>query len=71
MVLFHQPLYILQQECWYPSGTVNPACSAIQAAGLPTMFGLVCTSTVLLFALAPKQNSSRRAFLFVYKVSMV
>lgn len=48
-----------------PSGTVNPACAAIQVAGFPTIFGFnFAPAQFLPFALAPKQNSSRRAFSF-------
>ena len=65
MARFHQLLYILRQRMFVPSGTVNPACSAIQVAGLPTMSAFnFAPAQFLLFALTPKQNSSRRAFLF-------
>ena len=50
-----------------PSGTENPACSAIHAAGLPTMFAFnLAPAQFLLFAFTPKQNSSNNAFSFLF-----
>ena len=49
-----------------PSGTEKPACSAIHAAGFPTMSAFnFAPAQFLLLAFTPKQNSSRRAFSFL------
>ena len=54
-------------KMFVPSGTLNPACSAIHVAGLPTMFAFsLAPAQFLLFALTPKQNSSRSAFSFLF-----
>ena len=54
-------------KMFVPSGTLNPACSAIHAAGLPTMFAFsLAPAQFLLLAFTPKQNSSRRAFSFLF-----
>ena len=48
------------------AGTLKPACSAIHVAGLPTMSAFnFAPAQFLLFALAPKQNCSKRAFSFL------
>ena len=49
-----------------PSGTEKPACSAIHAAGLPTILAFnLAPAQFLLFAFTPKQNSSSNAFSFL------
>ena len=50
-----------------PSGTENPACSAIHAAGLPTMFAFnLAPAQFLLFAFTKKKNSYNNAFSFLF-----